>query len=256
MILDPFEKEIFDMIYKAQDFKLPVIGAIVVLTVLGQANGQEAAPVDPGLEVSYALIFPDEKAPETVKPEEENPFVAITELEEEDVSNSEENKIKELILAMKVVGASLRPQGYRVQLGDMILQAGMVVPPFMPDQTVQLRVNSITEDQIEFVWMEKTKTGLPPRTLLMPIRMKPSVRYAMPGQSGRGPSEGSPVMGERATTRVEEEPAPVEPKKAVSLDESKEEAAMAPKSAVRKKSAADAVLDMFFNQGGGVPAPK
>ena len=108
------------MIYKAQDFKFPVIGAIVVLTVLGLANGQEAAPVDPGLEVSYALIFPDEKAPETVKPEEENPFVAITELEEEDVSNSEENKIKELILAMKVVGASLRPQGYRVQLGDMI----------------------------------------------------------------------------------------------------------------------------------------
>ena len=256
MILDPIAKETFDMIHKVHSFKHPLMSVAAAMTVLGLANGQEPAAVDPGLEVSYALIFPDEKAPETVKPEEENPFVAITELEEEDVSNSEENKIKELILGMKVVGASLRPQGYRVQLGDMILQAGMVVPPFMPDQSVQLRVNSITEDQIEFVWMEKTKTGLPPRTLLMPIRMKPSVRYAMPGQSGRGSSEGSPVMGERATTRVEQEPEPVEPKKAVSVDESKEEEAPTPKSAVRKKSAADAVLDMFFNQGGGVPTPK
>jgi nucleoid-associated protein YgaU len=244
------------MTYKVYSFRRPVINVIAGLTLIGLANGQEPAAVDPGIEVSYALIFPDEKAPETVKPEEENPFVAITELEEEDVSNSEENKIKELILAMKVVGASLRPQGYRVQLGDMILQAGMVVPPFMPDQTVQLRVNSITEDQIEFVWMEKTKTGLPPRTLLMPIKMKPSVRYAMPGQSGRGPSEGSPVMGERASMRVEQEPAPVEPKKAVSIDDSNEEEPATPKSAVRKKSAADAVLDMFFNQGGGVPTPK
>ena len=244
------------MIHKVHSFNHLLKSIAAALTMLGLANGQESATIDPGLEVSYALIFPDEKAPETVKPEEENPFVAITDLEEEDVSNSEENKVKEMILAMKVVGASLRPQGYRVQLGDMILQAGMVVPPFMPDQSVQLRVNSITEDQIEFVWMEKTKTGLPPRTLLMPIRMKPSVRYAMPGQSGRGPSEGSPVMGERASMRVEQEPAPVEPKKAVSIDEAREEDATAPKSAARKKSAADAVLDMFFNQGGGVPAPK
>lgn len=244
------------MIHKIYRFNHLQIVIALVWMMFGPAKGQESPAVDPGLEVSYALIFPDEKAPETVKPEEENPFVAITELEEEDVSNSEENKVKEMILAMKVVGASLRPQGYRVQLGDMILQAGMVVPPFMPDQSVQLRVNSITEDQIEFVWMEKTKTGLPPRTLLMPIKMKPSVRYAMPGQSGRGPAEGSPVMGERASMRVEQEPAPVEPKKAVSVDESKEEEATTPKSAARKKSAADAVLDMFFNQGGGVPTPK
>lgn len=244
------------MIQKVPNTKrlLLVVGAVSM--AVGTAIGQEAGAVDPGLEVSYALIFPDEKAPETVKPEEENPFVAVTDLDEEDVSNSEENKIKELILAMKVVGASLRPQGYRVQLGDMILEAGMVVPSFMPDQSVQLRVNTITEDQIEFVWMEKTKTGLPPRTLVMPIRMKPSVRYAMPGQSGREPGTGGPVMGERATMRVEQAPAPSEPKKAVSIEESNAEESVTPKSAARKKSAADAVLDMFFNQGGGVPAPK
>lgn len=244
------------MILKLYNSGLPLL-TIAHLTMGGLAVvGQENPLADPSLGVTYSLIFPDEKSMELVKPEEDNPFVAVTDLEEEDVSNSEENKIKELILAMKVVGASLRAQGYRVQLGDMILQAGMVVPPFMPDQTVQLRVNSITEDQIEFVWMEKEKTGLPPRILLMPIKMKPSVRYAMPGQSGQGMSAGSPVMGERASMRAVQEPVAEEPKKAVSVDEPAAVDASAPKSAARKKSAADAVLDMFFNQGGGVPAPK
>lgn len=223
--------------------------------LVGIAQGQEVL-VDQGLSVDYALILPDEKSPEMVKPEEENPFVALTDLENEDVGNSEENQVKELILAMKVVGASLRPQGYRVQLGDMILQAGMVVPPFMPDQSVQLRVNSITEDQIEFVWMEKTKSGLPPRTLLMPINIKPWVRYAMPGQTGRMSSAGSTVMGERVTSQVAKEAPPPEPKTASPIEEAKDEVSETPKSAVRKKSAADSVLDMFFNQGGGVPAPK
>lgn len=241
---------------KAFNAKLTVL--IVAVVNLSSLTGysQEATVADSGLAVTYALIFPDEKAPEMVKPEEDNPFVAVTDIEEVVVSNSEENKIKELILAMKVVGASLRPQGYRVQLGDMILETGMVVPPFMPDQTVQLRVNSITEDQIEFVWMEAQKTGLPPRTLLMPIRMKPSVRYAMPGQSGQGMAAGSLVMGERTSMRMEQEPVVVEPKKAVIVDKPSAGESAAPKSAARKKSAADAVLDMFFNRGGGVPAPK
>jgi len=228
----------------------------LVLATASPSSGQEEPAGDGAMEVSYALIFPDEKAPETVKPEEENPFVAVTDLEEEDVSNSEENKIKDLILAMKVVGASLRSQGYRVQLGDMILQAGMVVPPFMPDQTVQLRVNAITESEIEFVWMEKQRTGLPPRTLVMPIKMKPVVRYAMPGQGGRTEGMQTPVMGERATMNAKQEPVVVEPKKAVTVEEPAAEDPPAPKSAARKKSAADAVLDMFFNQGGGLPAPK
>jgi hypothetical protein len=248
--------EILDMILNLHDRRLPRLATAILLISGPAIFGQEEPLVDPSLEVSYALILPDEKSPELVKPEEANPFVAVTEGEEEDVSSSEENKVKELILAMKVVGASLRPQGYRVQLGDMILQAGMVVPQFMPDQSVQLRVNSITENQIEFVWMEKKSTGLPPRTLLMPIRIKPSVRYAMPGQSVQGIGSGGQVMGERAVLLAEPQAVPVEPKKAESLEEATNPVSEAPKSAVRRKSAADAVLDMFFNQGGGVPAPK
>ncbi len=47
------------MIYKVYSFRRPVINVIAGLTLIGLANGQEPAAVDPGLEVSYALIFPD-----------------------------------------------------------------------------------------------------------------------------------------------------------------------------------------------------
>jgi hypothetical protein len=138
----------------------------------------------------------------------------------------------------------------------MILEAGMVVPPFMPDQSVQLRVNSITADQIEFVWLEKQRTGLPPRTLLMPIKMKPVVRYAMPGQGRMDGVANAPIMGARATATSIPEVTEVEPKRAVTIDDEPTAEPNTPKSAARKKSAADAVLDMFFNQDIKVPEPK
>mgnify|MGYP000993792031 CR=1 FL=1 len=231
-------------------FKLTISATLAALASAGVVRGQEAAVEDVKLKVEYTLIYPNEKAPETVKPEEENPFVALADLNaKEDVGNSEENKVKEIILAMQVVGASPRPQGYRVQLGDMILSEGTIVPPFLPDQTVQLRVNSITEEQIEFVWLEKQPTGLPPRTLLMPIKMKPVVRYAMPGQGRLMGASSKPIN----KPQVEE----VVPKRAVTVEDEPVEEVKQSASAARKKSAADAVLDMFFNQGGAkVPEPK
>lgn len=238
-------------------FKLTISAALAALASAGAVRGQEAPVEDVNLRVEYTLIYPNEKAPETVKPEEENPFVALADLNaEEDVGNSEENKVKEMILAMQVVGASPRPQGYRVQLGDMILSAGMIVPPFLPDQTVQLRVNSITEEQIEFVWMEKQPTGLPPRTLLMPIKMKPVVRYAMPGQ-GRVAGSLPAIMGASSKPVNKPQVEEVVPKRAVTVEDEPVEEVKQSASAARKKSAADAVLDMFFNQGGAkVPEPK
>ncbi len=225
----------------------------------------EGAAADP-LKLDYVLIYPDEKAPELVKVEEDNPFVALADLNsKQDVGNSEENLVKDRLLSMKVVGSSKRPQGgYRVQLGDIKLEEGKVVPDFLPDQSVRLRVNSITDSEIEFVWMEKQRSGLPPRTLLMPIRMRPVVRQMLPGQ--RGIENATPTFGLNEGTLLKaagadssppkrgevvgEEP----PKEGAETDA--ETAGSQPAEAPRKKSAADAVLDMFFNQGGSLPSPK
>jgi hypothetical protein len=226
-----------------------------LMLIAASALSQEepgAAEDAAALVVEYELIFPDEKAPETVKPEEVNPFVAVTDPEKKtDEANSEENLVKDRLLSLKVVGASPRPNGYRVQLGDMMLEPGVLVPYFFPDQTVQLRVNAITESDIEFVWLEKTRTGLPPRTLLVPIKIKPVVRYALPG--GGGGTEAA--MGTRDVANLRAAQQPLEtpaPKRAIELDSedtAKSAAEVKPKSPARPKSAADAVLDMFFNQG-------
>jgi hypothetical protein len=225
-------------------------------TVLGQDQG---ASQEQRAKVEYALIFPDEKAPELVKPEEANPFVAVVVEEiKQDQTSSEENLVKERLLALSVVGASPRAESFRVQLGDMILEAGMVLPAFLPEQEVFLRVNTITDKEIEFVWLEKTKTGLPPRTLTMPIQIKPFVRYALPGQpagqKGADRSYGQHDAHANALLAA----ARAEPPKRgevledppIEVENGKVQGGQSASSA-RPKDSADAILDMFFNQGAG-----
>jgi hypothetical protein len=211
------------------------------------------------VQVEYALIFPDEKAPELVKAEEDNPFVAVVKEEaKEDQTSSEENLVKERLLSLRVVGASPRGDGYRVQLGDMILESGMVLPAFLPEQEVFLRVNTITDKEIEFVWLEKKKTGLPPRTLTMPIEIKPTVLYVLPGQGvkekggerayGRHDAHANALLAASKAEppkrgEVLEDPA-VE-----GLEQGKVKGGSA--SAARPKDSSDAIIDMFFNQGTG-----
>ncbi len=246
------------------------VAPFAVLLLLAAPGRQSLAQGDTAengsIRVDYTMIFPDEKAPELVKAEEENPFVALVDMTvKEETGNSEENIIKDRLLSMRVAGSSPRPQGYRVQLGEMILEEGMVVPRFLPDQSVHLRVNSITDTEIEFVWLEKQRTGLPPRTLLMPVRMKPVVHYLLPGQRGRD-GAGEPVLGVHEDSLLKVAAMAAEksaPKRGEVMDEAAPDATAAAgdgaspaKPAARPKSAADAVLDMFFNQGGNLPSPK
>lgn len=215
------------------------------------------------VKVDYQLIFPDEKAPEQVRPEEENPFVAISDLDaKQDIGNSEENQVKEKLLSLEIVGASPRADGYRVQLGDMILEAGMLVPPFLPDQSVQLRVNTITDTEIEFIWLERQRTGLPPRTLIMPMQIKPVIRYALSGQS-RSVGESadpnsSPIMGIRTGPESKTLAAAGEGARRAEVVEDEGQGGNVVRrensaTSTRPKSSGDAVLDMFFNSGAVLP---
>ncbi len=234
---------------------------LILLTAAMQPFGfaQEEASADGTGMVDYQMILPEEKEPELVEPGEENPFVAPADsTAKEEAGSSEENTVKERLLSMQVVGFSQRPGGCRVQLGDLTLEENMIVPAFLPDQSVQLRVNSITESEIEFVWLEKQRTGLPPRTLLLPVRIKPVVRQMLPGQRGK---VGDLAFGVHAETLLKAANAIKEAAAKRVEDEARQETAaetatLQPAAPARPKSASEAVLDMFFNQGGSLPSPR
>ena len=136
--------------------------------------------------VKYALIMPDDKTAERVKNVERNPFGRNDDDKKGFVvkTTNEENVIRELLLKLRVVGASPDEKGMRVMLGDMILSADQVVPTLLPDQTLTIKVGRITPEFIELVWVEKKSTnwGLPPRKLVIPMDLRPKVRYQLQGQ--------------------------------------------------------------------------
>jgi hypothetical protein len=53
----------------------------------------------------------------------------------------------------------------------------------LPEQTVVLRTGRITQQAIELIWVEKKPSGLPARTLTIPVDLRPYVRCALPGQA-------------------------------------------------------------------------
>lgn len=155
-----------------------------------EIHAQEEAEGEGTERVQYALILPEEKTPEMVKPEENNPFEAATDGRVDDEGDTEENQVRDMLLRMPVGGAVTGTRGIRVMLGGMRLETGMDVPSVIPDQQVLLKVKSITSSAIELVWVEKKPTGLPPKLLVIPMDGSPTVRYRMPASPDAGAAEG------------------------------------------------------------------
>lgn len=167
------------------------LAAGILLLLSCAAGAQEAAALTGDEEkagrVQYQLVLPDEKTPERVKPEENNPFESALEAASRNApEDTEENRVRDVLAKQPVVGASLRPDGMiKVLLGDIMLEPGMTVPPVFPEQQVRLKVRSITTGYIELAWQEKEATGLPPKVMLIPINMSPEVKYKLLGGQGQ-----------------------------------------------------------------------
>ena len=136
-------------------------------------------------QVKYTLLKPDDKTFENVKEGEHNPFgKSDKEIQAADEKGTnEENQIRDILTKLPPVGRSPGVQGdLRVMLGDLLLVEGKNVPNVLPQQTVTLRVGRITSEAIELIWVEKKPSGLPARTLNIPIDLRPSVRVKLPGK--------------------------------------------------------------------------
>lgn len=183
---------------------LPLLLALAAAPLHAQQGGAaNFLPDKPGAEsrtvlIKYALLKPEDKTSEVVKPSERNPF-GKSEEELRTVNGkgtNEENLIREHLQQLRVVGVSPGAKGLRVMLGDMILEPGQEVPPVLPDQTLALRVGNITPQMIELVWVEKKGSSLPPRMLTIPVDLRPSVRYVLHGQ------KQEPTAQEKSTAKA------------------------------------------------------
>ncbi|MBE7495845.1 MAG: hypothetical protein HS117_12945 [Verrucomicrobiaceae bacterium] len=167
--------------------RILIASAVLLGALVARAqDGTEEVEEDAKERVQYQLVLPDEKTPETVKPEEHNPFESETEAASRNSpGDTEENRVRDILMKLPVNGMSRKPDGrLRVLLGDIDLTVGDYVPQVLPDQLVALKVKSITSEYIELAWQEKQMVGLPPKIMLIPIDMAPSVTYRMKGGQG------------------------------------------------------------------------
>ena len=195
--------------------KIAALLAFAIIALVRPAMAQEAPVDEEGKEgrVQYQLVLPDEKTPERVKPEENNPFESALEAASRNApEDTEENRVRDVLARLPVVGASVRPDGkIKVMLGDIMLQPGQTVPPVFPDQQVQLTVRNITMQFVELAWQEKEATGLPPKVMLIPINMSPEIKYKLlggQGQTGRITRQGGAQRGLMVAQPLASQPVP------------------------------------------------
>ena len=163
------------------------LAALAATTPAGAAVTDSSEPPERGEQIRYQLILPEEKAPEVVKPSEPNPFSkADNKTIKEDGASGEENRVREILLNLPVTGyADGGEDGPRVMLGPYKLRRNDYVPQVTPEQSVRLRVNSISKSQIDLIWVEKKNrnTGMPPRVVTIPVKVttpKVHVKMARP----------------------------------------------------------------------------
>ncbi len=137
---------------------------------------------------------PNDKRPLSVKDEERNPYAKRAPEEEEVVENSEdsqENQIRTRLLEMPIGGSSVSSNGIRILVGDISLEKGKTLDQLIPDQTENLKVIDITQNEINFGWLDVETGELTGKTMQIAYDLSPGVRYLLPGQK----DSKEPIMG-------------------------------------------------------------
>ena len=94
-------------------------------------------------------------------------------------SHSEETKIRTILESLKVNGISKGKDGYKVQLGGIILSQGRVLPRIMDGQSDELIVKEISSKKIEIVWAGDEEADKP-RVMSISFDLEPRVGVVLP----------------------------------------------------------------------------
>lgn len=125
-----------------------------------------------------------------------NPFVIAKEenkIVEGVSSHSEETKIRSILESLKVNGISRGDNGYKVQLGGLILKPGRLLPRIIEGQSDDLMVKNISPTNIEIMWVGDEEADKP-RVMLIPVDLDPKVGVVLPLNAKNDESAGSRLV--------------------------------------------------------------
>jgi len=145
-----------------------------------------------------SILLPSSRKVTEVTESERNPFAKVEEPKPETPviatdAKSEESRIEAVLGGLKIVGRTRGPNGWKVLLGDLILETGKTLPPVIEGQTQTLRVAAIYDSMIEIEWVNKDSRELPKR-IFVAIQLKPTVGSALGGRQAVPGGKAPPVV--------------------------------------------------------------
>jgi len=171
------------------------ISLIAVIIIAGSVSaGDTSDPItDPVIQsVEENGVLPTEKEQMlkgfVLKQAERNPFADRAKGEKGipvDDSQSEDSRIRMALESFSVSGIARGNQGYKAQLGSMILSEGKLVPRLIPGQSDDLRVTKITPELVEITWVADEEAAKP-RKITLEIELEPKVGVLLPTASRDG----------------------------------------------------------------------
>ena len=181
-----------DMNHKKRIFYITVISFALLLPQYSEGDESKengSFGVLPGQKKQQLMVF-------ILDDKDRNPFVIAKEenkIVEGVSSHSEETKIRSILESLKVNGISRGDNGYKVQLGGLILKPGRLLPRIIEGQSDDLMVKNISPTNIEITWVGDEEADKP-RVMLIPVDLDPKVGVVLPLNAKNDESAGSRLV--------------------------------------------------------------
>ena len=181
-----------DMNHKKRIFYITVISFALLLPQYSEGDESKdngSFGVLPSQKKQQLMVF-------ILDDKDRNPFVIAKEenkVVEGVSSHSEETKIRSILESLKVNGISRGDNGYKVQLGGLILKPGRLLPRIIEGQSDDLMVKNISPTNIEITWVGDEEADKP-RVMLIPVDLDPKVGVVLPLNAKNNESAGSRLV--------------------------------------------------------------
>ena len=143
---------------------ISLLPALAASSVTARAQSREIVVSEQ--EIKALGPLPDDKKAEALAKNERNPFAEqmSTHVEIKDDGESEDAKLRGILTKIKITGLIKDPVGHLgVMVGSRLYREGDKLSPFIVGQTALLRVSKVSEQEVEFTWVESQPDTVPRR---------------------------------------------------------------------------------------------